>query len=203
MQTQAKLAPLPPLDPLTSYLVDAFQRSVLYWDVMRERGNQYFAHMAETAPNVLQFQFEVVVDGRTLANSGLADGERTAILLPAGPRGPAFIVTRNFDVIYGYNAAESYALAIARSTGQPVSLANAFLKPARPSGEDDLVDASIRKLEAYLGRLKEVVGEAGTTSWLDRDPLPADSSTSFLIARAGSLASFYADAVHLATDGVV
>mgnify|MGYP000296480224 CR=1 FL=1 len=67
MQTQAKLAPLPPLDPLTSYLVDAFQRSVLYWDVMRERGNQYFAHMAETAPNVLQFQFEVVVDGRTLA----------------------------------------------------------------------------------------------------------------------------------------
>ena len=58
---------IPPLDPLTSYLVDAFQRSVLYWDVMRERGNQYFAHMAETAPNVLQFQFEVVVDGRTLA----------------------------------------------------------------------------------------------------------------------------------------
>ena len=55
----------------------------------------------------------VAVDGKNLANSGLADGERTAILLPAGMRGPAFIVTRNFDVIYGYNAAESYALAIA------------------------------------------------------------------------------------------
>jgi hypothetical protein len=32
---------------------------------------------------------------------------------PAGPQGPAFLVFRNFDAIYSYNAAESYALAIA------------------------------------------------------------------------------------------
>lgn len=36
-----------------------------------------------------------------------------ALLLPAGENGPAFLVTRNFDVIYSYNAAESYALAAA------------------------------------------------------------------------------------------
>ncbi len=36
-----------------------------------------------------------------------------ALLLPAGPQGPAFLVTRNFDALYSYNAAESYALAIA------------------------------------------------------------------------------------------
>lgn len=36
-----------------------------------------------------------------------------ALLLPAGPRGPAFLVFRNYDAIYSYNAAESYALAIA------------------------------------------------------------------------------------------
>lgn len=35
------------------------------------------------------------------------------LLLPAGPQGPAFLVTRNFDALYSYNAAESYALAIA------------------------------------------------------------------------------------------
>ena len=35
------------------------------------------------------------------------------LLLPAGPQGPAFLVMRNFDAIYSYNAAESYALAIA------------------------------------------------------------------------------------------
>ncbi len=38
---------------------------------------------------------------------------QAALLLPAGPSGPAFIVFRNFDAIYSYNAAESYALSIA------------------------------------------------------------------------------------------
>ena len=35
------------------------------------------------------------------------------LLTPAGPTGPAFLVFRNFDAIYSYNAAESYGLAIA------------------------------------------------------------------------------------------
>ncbi|WP_141678558.1 lytic murein transglycosylase [Pseudomonas sp. AU12215] len=38
---------------------------------------------------------------------------KAAILLPAGANGPAFLVLRNYDAIYSYNAAESYALAIA------------------------------------------------------------------------------------------
>jgi len=42
-----------------------------------------------------------------------AGGADRALLLPAGANGPAFLVGKNFDVIYGYNAAESYALAIA------------------------------------------------------------------------------------------
>ena len=45
--------------------------------------------------------------------SPLSGPDSAGLLLPAGPKGPAFIVFRNFDVIFGYNAAESYALAIA------------------------------------------------------------------------------------------
>ena len=41
------------------------------------------------------------------------EGEAGGLLLPAGAAGPAFIVTHNFDVIYSYNPAESYALAAA------------------------------------------------------------------------------------------
>lgn len=41
------------------------------------------------------------------------DSTRSALLMPAGRDGPAFIVFKNFDAIYSYNAAESYALAIA------------------------------------------------------------------------------------------
>ncbi|NLA50708.1 MAG: lytic murein transglycosylase [Alcaligenaceae bacterium] len=38
--------------------------------------------------------------------------EVAGLLTPAGAQGPAFLTFKNFDVIYSYNAAESYALAI-------------------------------------------------------------------------------------------
>ncbi len=48
------------------------------------------------------------IDGRPL------QGDYNAgIIAPAGLDGPAFLVTRNFDAVYSYNAAESYGLAIA------------------------------------------------------------------------------------------
>jgi len=55
-----------PLAAATEYMIDAVQRSVLFWDVMRQRGNQYYEHMAEEAPHVLSYAAEVVIDGRTL-----------------------------------------------------------------------------------------------------------------------------------------
>ena len=39
-------------------------------------------------------------------------GERANLLLPAGARGPAFLMLQNFRVIMKYNPAEAYALAI-------------------------------------------------------------------------------------------
>ncbi len=48
------------------YLVDSGQRSVLFLDVMRRRGEQYREHMAETVPHVLNYSVELVADGRNL-----------------------------------------------------------------------------------------------------------------------------------------
>ncbi len=48
------------------YLVDTGQRSVLFLDVMRRRGEQYREHMAETVPHVLNYQIELIADGRSL-----------------------------------------------------------------------------------------------------------------------------------------
>ncbi|GAA6142058.1 lytic murein transglycosylase [Hydrogenophaga sp. 5NK40-0174] len=50
----------------------------------------------------------VKADGSPLSDHGTA-----GLLAPAGPNGPAFLVFRNFNAIYSYNAAESYGLAIA------------------------------------------------------------------------------------------
>lgn len=49
------------------YMVDAGQRSVLFLDIMRRRGDQYREHVAQTAPHVLQYAAELVMDGRKLA----------------------------------------------------------------------------------------------------------------------------------------
>jgi hypothetical protein len=59
--------PLGIFAPALEYMVDAAQRSVLFWDVMRQRGNQYREHLAQRAPHVLDYEVELLVDGRTLA----------------------------------------------------------------------------------------------------------------------------------------
>src|SRR5208283_3137060 len=48
------------------YGVDAAQRATLFWDVMRQRGNQFLKDSADPAPQVLSYEAEVVIDGRTL-----------------------------------------------------------------------------------------------------------------------------------------
>src|SRR5215212_1578676 len=57
---------LGPFAPAVEYMVDAAQRSVLFWDVLRQRGNQYQEHLAKIAPHVLDYAAELVIDGRTL-----------------------------------------------------------------------------------------------------------------------------------------
>src|SRR5689334_10290734 len=49
------------------YMVDAGQRSVLFLDIMRQRGDQYRQHVAQTAPHVLSYAAELIIDGRKLA----------------------------------------------------------------------------------------------------------------------------------------
>src|SRR5712671_6115274 len=48
------------------YMMDAGQRSVLFLDVLRRRGDQYREHVAQTAPHVLQYTAELIIDGRKL-----------------------------------------------------------------------------------------------------------------------------------------
>src|ERR1044071_5154282 len=48
------------------YMVDAGQRTALFLDIMRQRGDQYRDHVAQTAPNVLSYAAELIIDGRKL-----------------------------------------------------------------------------------------------------------------------------------------
>ena len=78
------------------------------------------------------------------------------LLLPAGRNGPAFLVTRNFDAAYAYNAAESYALAISvlsdRLRGRP------GVRGAWPTDDRGLSRAERKELQERLNRAGFDVG---------------------------------------------
>lgn len=64
------------------------------------------------------------IDGSPLVQGALSSSTPAGLMAPAGVNGPVFLVFKNFDAIYSYNAAESYGLAIAHLSDR--------LKGARP-----------------------------------------------------------------------
>src|SRR5262249_31478475 len=60
---------LTPLDAWSSwcrYSTDFAQRSILFWDTLRERGNNSVEQTRQGLPPVLHFAYEMIVDGRKL-----------------------------------------------------------------------------------------------------------------------------------------
>lgn len=92
------------------------------------------------------------VDGRPLSGNFQA-----GILIPAGINGPAFVVTKNFDAVYSYNASEAYGLAIAilgdRLKGLP------GIRAPWPTDDPPLSRAERRELQRLLNARGLDVGE--------------------------------------------
>ncbi|TNF60201.1 MAG: lytic murein transglycosylase [Burkholderiales bacterium] len=84
-----------------------------------------------------------LVDGSPLPASGNA-----GLLAPAGPDGPAFLVLRNFDALFSYNAAESYGLAIAHLSDR-LRGGGPFVTPW-PTDDPGLSRAERRELQGLL-----------------------------------------------------
>ena len=58
-------APQQALRDWWQYNVDFVQRSILFWDTLRQRGNNWIAHEAAGKPPVLAYKYEMLCDGRT------------------------------------------------------------------------------------------------------------------------------------------
>ena len=54
--SHAFASPLGGLQSAAEYMADATQRSILFWDVLRQRGNQYREHLADPVPHVLDYK---------------------------------------------------------------------------------------------------------------------------------------------------
>ena len=81
--------------PALEYWLDMWERTILTWDVLRERGNQYLEHEQSGSPPVLAFDYEIIVDGRELerpVNYALARIKPFPGCAPADPRKRPFVV---------------------------------------------------------------------------------------------------------------
>ncbi len=100
----------------------------------------------------------VRADGTPLIQGNLTESSTAGLMAPAGANGPVFLVFKNFDAIYSYNAAESYALAIAhlsdRLQGQ-----GGFSK-AWPTDDPGTSRAERREIQQFLLNKGYAIGAA-------------------------------------------
>lgn len=116
-----------------SYGFDATQRALLFWDTLRQRGNNWIAHEKAGKPPLLAFDYEVIADARTFerpANYALVritppkgmrleTGKRPFLIIdPRAGHGPG---------IGGFK--EDSEVGVALRAGHPVYVAIFFPQP--------------------------------------------------------------------------
>lgn len=146
-----------PANPWTAayeYTVDAWQRGVLYADVLRQRGNQYQEHMDQVAPNVLSMESELILDGRGFerpVNYGLLRIVPPADVLIDLQKRPFLVVdprAGHGPGIGGFKAESEIGVALA--AGHPCYFAT-FLPQHMPEQTvEDVMRAEARFLEEII-----------------------------------------------------
>ncbi len=90
--------------------------------------------------------------------SNMPDTTQAALILPAGAEGPAFLVFRNFDALYSYNAAQTYALSIAHLADR--MRGGAMIQTPWPTDDPGTSRAERREIQKLLLARGYDIGEA-------------------------------------------
>ena len=154
---------IPGAKDAVEYWLDAWQRSILLLDVLRQRGNNYVEHNALQAPHVLSFEAELVLDGRSLprpVNYALA-----RIVPPPGvsidPRKRPFIV---FDPRAGHGPGiggmkHDSEIGVALAAGHPCYFVGFLPEPMPGQTIEDVCLAEARFVEEVVARHPEAEGK--------------------------------------------
>lgn len=148
---------------VTDYLIDAAQRSVLYCDVMRQRGNAYHEQAAKTAPHVLDYEVELELDGRSFArpvNYGLVK-----VVPPHGvkvdPTKRPFVVVDpragHGPGIGGFKADSE--IGVAFKAGHPCYFVGFLPEPVPGQTIEDIAHAEAKFLERVIERHPDADGK--------------------------------------------
>jgi pimeloyl-ACP methyl ester carboxylesterase len=152
-----------PFDPwaaaraATEYWIDAWQRTILTCDVLRERGNQYLEHAKSGSPPVLAFDYETVVDGRLLdrpVNYALLRVSPTPDDPPTDPEKRPFIVidprAGHGPGIGGFKVDSGIGIALKRA--HPCYFVTFFPKPEEEQTIESVCAAEI----AFTRKVQEL-----------------------------------------------
>jgi hypothetical protein len=157
------LWPVEAFGVLQAYWLDAWQRGVLFLDILRERGDIYWEHSALPVPNVLHFDCELVLDGRTLprpVNYGLV-----RIVPPPGvttdPAKPPFVVV---DPRAGHGPGiggmkPTSEIGVALAAGHPCYFVGFRPTPEPGQTIEDVCRAQAAFVEAVADRHPEAEGK--------------------------------------------
>jgi len=149
-----------PWNDATPWLVDFAQRSAIFWDTLRQRGNAFLEHERQGLPPVLRFKHEMVMDGRKLArpvNYALlrivppdgvtVDPKRRPYIVmdPRGGHGPG---------IGGFK--DDSQVGVALHAGHPVYFVMFFRNPEPGQTLPDVCDAE----RQFVHRVRELHPDA-------------------------------------------
>lgn len=145
------------------YMTDAAQRQVLFWDVLRQRGNRYLEHEGKELPPVLVFDYEMVIDGRKLerpANYALL-WVKPKPDMPIDPKKRPYVV---FDPRAGHGpgiggSKPDSQVGAAMAAGYPVYFVTFFQKPVPGQTLRDVAAAEARFIEEVARRHPEAEGK--------------------------------------------
>ncbi|MBV8191098.1 MAG: DUF3141 domain-containing protein [Alphaproteobacteria bacterium] len=151
------------LNVVQEYWIDAWQRSVLMLDVLRERGNNHFEYTKRTAPHALSFKFEVVRDGRSLPRP--VNYALTYIVPPQGtvidPKKPPFVVV---DPRAGHGPGiggmkQESEIGVALAAGHPCYFVGFLPEPVPGQTVEDVCVAEAAFIEEVAARHPEAEGK--------------------------------------------
>ena len=148
--------PIPVANDLLNYWIDAWQRSILLLDVLRQRGNNYIEHNSRKAPHVLSFDVELVLDGRKLPRpvnyvlARIVPPEGTAI----DPHKRPFIV---FDPRAGHGPGiggmkHDSEIGVALKAGHPCYFVGFLPDPIPGQTVEDVCEAEARFVDEVVKR---------------------------------------------------
>ena len=138
------------------YAVDFAQRSVLFWDTLRQRGNEFIERTKAGLPPVLHFDYETVIDGRALARP-----VNYALVRITPPRGVTIDANKRPYLIIDPRAGhgpgiggfkDDSQVGVALRAGHPVYFVIFFPEPQPGQTLLDVCDAE----RGFVHRLREL-----------------------------------------------